>query len=101
MIGLRSGGGVEGGGCGACAKMDVEAAVTSTKTATSGVRCVMWETSYNRGLMSSWRRVTCCALVAVVAWAADSAAQTGLATLSFSITLPDRAAAVGARIEVA
>jgi hypothetical protein len=51
--------------------------------------------------MSFWRRVTCCALVALAAWAADAAAQAGLATLSFSITLPDGAAAVGARIEVA
>jgi hypothetical protein len=51
--------------------------------------------------MSSWRRVTCCALVALVACAADAAAQAGLTTLSFSITLPDGAAAVGARIDVA
>lgn len=51
--------------------------------------------------MSSWRRVTCCALVALVACAVNAAAQAGLATLSLSITLPDGAAAVGARVEVA
>jgi hypothetical protein len=61
----------------------------------------MRETSYNRLLMSFWRRVTCCALVALAACAADAAAQAGLATLSFSITLPDGASAVGARLEVA
>jgi len=49
--------------------------------------------------MSSWRRVTC-ALVALVACAANAAAQAGLATLSVSITLPDGAAATGARIEI-
>ena len=51
--------------------------------------------------MSFWRRVTYCALVALVACAADAAAQTGLATLSISVTLPDGAPATGARIEVA
>ena len=50
--------------------------------------------------MSFWRRVTCCALVAL-AWAANAAAQAGLAALSLSITLPDGTAAVGARVEVA
>ena len=50
--------------------------------------------------MSSWRRVTCCALVAL-ACAVDAAAQAGLAALSLAITLPDGSAAVGARIEVA
>src|SRR5512139_224304 len=95
MKGSRSGGGV-----GACAKTVVDVADTSTRIATSGVRCVMRQTSYNRGLMSSWRRVTCSALVALVACAVDAAAQPGLATLSFSITLPDGAVAVGARIEV-
>jgi hypothetical protein len=50
--------------------------------------------------MSFWRRVTCCALAAL-AWAANAAAQTGLAALSLSITLPDGTAAVGARVEVA
>ena len=51
--------------------------------------------------MSFWRRVTCSALVALVACVADAAAQTGLATLTLSITLPDGASAVGARVEVA
>jgi hypothetical protein len=51
--------------------------------------------------MSSWRRVTCCALVALVACAVDAAAQTSLATLTFSITLPDGAIASGARVDVA
>lgn len=51
--------------------------------------------------MSSWRRVTCCALVAVVAYAADAAAQAGLTTLTLTITLPDGAAAAGARVEAA
>jgi hypothetical protein len=78
-----------------------DVATVNTRIATSGVRCVMRETSYNRDLMSSWRRVTCCALVALAACAADAAAQAGLATLSFSITLPDGAPAVGARVEVA
>jgi hypothetical protein len=50
--------------------------------------------------MSFWRRVTC-ALVALVACAANAAAQAGLATLSVSVTLPDGAAANGARIEIA
>jgi hypothetical protein len=50
--------------------------------------------------MSSWRRVTCCALVAL-ACAVDAAAQAGLAALSLSITLPDGSAAVGARVEAA
>src|SRR5512138_764797 len=100
MIGLRSGGGVLGGGSGACAKTFVDVASTNTRIATSGVRCVMRQTSYNRGLMSSWRRVTCSALVALVACAVNAAAQAGQATLSFSITLPDGAVAAGARIEV-
>src|SRR6185503_1942141 len=95
MKGSRSGGGV-----GVCAKTVVEVAETRTRIATSGARCFMRDTSYNRGLMSSWRRVTCCALVALVACAADAAAQAGLATLSLSITLPDGASAVGARVEV-
>ena len=51
--------------------------------------------------MSSWRRVTCSALVALAACAATAAAQAGLTTLSLTITLPDGAAATGARIEVA
>jgi hypothetical protein len=50
--------------------------------------------------MSFWRRVMC-ALVALVACAANAAAQAGLATLSVSVTLPDGAAATGARIEIA
>ena len=49
----------------------------------------------------SWRRVTCCALVVLVACAADAAAQAGLATLTVSVTLPDGATAIGARIEIA
>jgi hypothetical protein len=71
-----------------------------TMIATSGVRCVMRETSYNRGLMTSWRRIACCALVALAACAAGAAAQAGLATLSLTIMLPDGALAAGARVEV-
>ncbi|HEV8398146.1 MAG TPA: TonB-dependent receptor [Vicinamibacterales bacterium] len=51
--------------------------------------------------MSFWRRVTCSALVVLVACAVNAAAQAGLATLSISVTLPDGAAATGARVEVA
>jgi hypothetical protein len=43
----------------------------------------------------------CSVLVALVSSAVNAAAQAGLATLSLSITLPDGANAVGARIEVA
>jgi hypothetical protein len=50
--------------------------------------------------MSFWRRVTLCALTALVAYAADAAAQAGLATLSINITLPNGAPAIGARVEV-
>jgi hypothetical protein len=50
--------------------------------------------------MSSWRRVTICALVALVACAAAAAAQAGNATLSLTVTLPDGAPAAGARVDV-
>ena len=55
----------------------------------------------NRGLMSFWRRVALCALVALVACAAAAAAQAGTATLTLTVTLPDGAIASGAQIEVA
>jgi hypothetical protein len=51
--------------------------------------------------MSSRRRVIWCALVVLAACAVNAAAQAGLATLSLSITLPEGAAAAGARVEVA
>ena len=51
--------------------------------------------------MSSWRRVTICALVALVACAAAAAAQAGKTTLTLTVTLPDGAPAAGARVLVA
>jgi len=50
--------------------------------------------------MSFWRRVMLSTLTALVACAADAAAQAGLSPLSFTVTLPDGATAIGARVEV-
>ena len=45
----------------------------------------------NRGLMSCWRRVATCALVALAACAATAAAQAGKTMLTLTVTLPDGA----------
>jgi len=50
--------------------------------------------------MPFWCRATFCALVAIVACAVSAAAQAGLATLTLTVTLPDGAPAIGARIDV-
>jgi hypothetical protein len=52
-------------------------------------------------LIPSWRRVTCCALVALVACAAAAAAQTSTSTLVVVVTLPDGSPATGALVEAA